>query len=187
MCDEHESRPESVDFAMRLMQHTTQTAVALCEAIGRGENTIPLALGAYAEHLQMVAAGRARRSSHPAPPPGVIPASATEIEPGRWRFTVPVAALRASQPPRTRRICPSPRLARIRSVLRIARWAQRPVCSGPGPFALQIDRWSPRRGFVAVGPMPLHLQAALWCRPHRRASITSPPDPHGAELPPRGR
>ena len=78
-----------------------------------------------------------------------------------------------------RRIRPSRRLALIRSVLRIARWAQRPVCSGPGPFAVQIDRWNPRRGFVAVGPMPLHLQAALWCHPHRRASTTWPTDPRG--------
>ena len=71
------------------------------------------------------------------------------------------------------------RLARVRSVLRIARWAQRPVCSDPGPFALQIDRWNPGRGFVVVGPMPLRLQAALWCRRHRRASTTSPTGPRG--------
>ncbi len=120
--------PASVARALVLVEHATQTAVAICEAIDAGRSPLPVELGAWAEHLRMVTAVPRtppawRRILPPAPgaPPTLV--SVTSDGRGCWTFELPAAQIRP--PPRDPNHKPHPPTSDLH-LLRGGTWTPNP-------------------------------------------------------------
>lgn len=183
--------PASVARALVLVEHATQTAVAICEAIDAGRSPLPVALGACAERLRLAmlpqplsqeewrAYDASFMQAHPDDP---TPPRSTIVP--RWVHLLPMAVqIRPPQRPAPRVILTRHR--RPGRALRAAAWATewRRLRPQPGP-----RRWRSYPGARAStraahlswqGRRDLRARRSCWVR-----LLPAPRDPSHKPHPP---